>query len=356
MSQKTRSGGYPPGFQMLTDFEEDMPRYWGRKWKANTSIGKLRMVMLHKPGKEFLSVGKPTPWPPHETSLEAWGMHEKPNLEEMIKDHENVVKAFKDEQVEVALRKTVPYNQLHQVFSIDTDDSSYPAVYGRIILRMLSEIRRGEEVPVYQTLAEIGCPVVGMITGKGMAEGGTIGWLDEKHMIIQIHGIYYNTHEPDVMRANESGFNQLANIVKQQDPDVDIRIAPGYGYRIGSSPLNITYQMVDKHTSICDPEWISPYLANWMEAEMDWNFVTPPDDVCQHYGVNVVGPETGVVLGPGKVMVPSPPSSTQKGIKWLESIGVEVVQVDCPSIVVPRRDGFFHCTVSSLIRDPEPKN
>ena len=158
----------------------------------------------------------------------------------------------------------------------------------------------------------------------------------------------------EIMRANESGFNQLANIVKLQDPEVDVRIAPGYGYRIGSSPLNLTYQMVDKHTSICDPRWINPYLSNWMEAEMDWNFISPPDEVCRHYGVNVVGPEIGVVLGPGKILIPAPPVSTLKGIKWLESIGIEVVQVDCSSIVVPRRDGFFHCTVSSLIRDAEP--
>lgn len=79
---------------------------------------------------------------------------------------------------------------------------------------MLSEIRRGEEVPVYQTLAEIGCPVVGMIMGDGMAERGTIGWLDEKHLIIHIHGIYANTQEPRAMRANDSGFQQLAGIVK----------------------------------------------------------------------------------------------------------------------------------------------
>ena len=341
---------------MLTDFEHDMPRYWGRKWKANTTIGKLRMVMLHRPGKEFESVGTPTPWPPHESSLEAWGMIEKPNLDEMVNHHENVVDAFKSEGVEVLIRKPVPDNQLHQVFSIDTDDSSYPAVYGRVLLRMLSEIRRGEEVPVYQTLAEAGCPVVGMIMGKGMAEGGTIGWLDEKHLIIQIHGIYKNTYEPEVMRANESGFNQLANIVKFQDPEVDVRMAPGYGYRIGGSPLNITYQMVDKHTSICDPKWINPYLTNWMEAEMDWNFITPPDEVCRYYGVNVVGPETGVALGPGKILVPAPPASTREGIKWLESIGIEVVEVECSSIVTPRRDGFLHCSVASLIRDPEPKD
>ena len=72
--------------QILSEFEDEMPKYWGRKWKANTSIGKLRMVLLHRPGKEFLSVGKPTPWPPHDTSLGAWRMSFKPDLDELV-DH-----------------------------------------------------------------------------------------------------------------------------------------------------------------------------------------------------------------------------------------------------------------------------
>lgn len=349
----TRSGGYPPGIQLHSYFEDEMEKYWGRRWKANSSVGKLRMVMLHRPGKEFHSVGKPTPWAPHDTSLSSWGMKEKPNLEEMITDHENIVKAFEDEDVEVVIRKPVHEDKLYQVFSIDTDDSSYAAVYGRVLLRMLSEIRRGEEIPVYQTLAEIGCPVVGMIMGDGMVEGGTMGWLDEKHLIIQIHGIYANSHLPEIMRANESGFHQFARIVKFQDPEVDVRIAPGYGYRIGGSPLNLTYQMVDRYTSICNPKWLDPHLVNWMLAEMNWEFITPPDEVCRKYGVNAVGPETGIVLEPGKIIVPAPPANHPKGIKWLESLGIEVVEVDCASLVVPRRDGFFHCACSSLIREPE---
>jgi hypothetical protein len=28
--------------QILSDFEDEMPRIWGKKWKANTLIGKLR--------------------------------------------------------------------------------------------------------------------------------------------------------------------------------------------------------------------------------------------------------------------------------------------------------------------------
>ena len=80
--------------QVLADFEDEMPKYWGRKWKANTNVGKLRMVLVHRPGNEFLSVGKPTPCPPHGTSLGAWRMSFKPDLDELVEHHENLVDAY----------------------------------------------------------------------------------------------------------------------------------------------------------------------------------------------------------------------------------------------------------------------
>ncbi len=79
--------------QILSDFEEEMPRIWGRKWKANTTIGKLRTVLLHRPGREFLSVGKPTPWAPHDSSIAAWRMSYKPaDLTELTRDYETLRK------------------------------------------------------------------------------------------------------------------------------------------------------------------------------------------------------------------------------------------------------------------------
>ena len=96
--------------QVLSDFEDDMPKYWGRKWKANTTIGKLRMILLHRPGPEFLNVGTPTPWPPHGDSLAAWRMTFKPDMDELIRHHENLAQAYKEEGVEVLIRKPDPYD------------------------------------------------------------------------------------------------------------------------------------------------------------------------------------------------------------------------------------------------------
>ncbi len=341
--------------QVLTSFEEDMEWLWGRKWKANTNVGKLRMVLLHKPGPEFEHVGEKTPFPPHASGLAAWRMAEKIPLEELLEDHYNLVDAYRAEGVEVVIRKPETHNPPYQVKAIYTDDVCHPAVYGQVILRMYDWIRRGEELYTYQTLAELGCPVVGMIMDRGMAEGGSIGWLDEKHLVIGVHFPRANTQEPQVMRANESGHLQFARIVKLQDPEVDIRLQPGYGSRIGASH----YCLVDRHTSVQDPRMLDPYLKTWMEKEMEWEFIDPPDEVCvkvrtgdPRMPVVKRAPNTGVVLEPGKILVNE---GNPRATKWFESIGIEVVEVDVATLVRPRNSGSIHCTAGSLIRDPEPK-
>ena len=342
--------------QVLSDFEKEMEHYWGRKWKANTNVGKLRLVLLHRPGKEFLSVGKPTPWAPHDNSLGAWRMAFKPDLDELVEHHQNLVDVYKAEGVEVVIRKPDLNEPPYQVKAIYTDDVCHPGVYGQIILRMYDHIRKGEEVPTFQTLAEIGCPVVGMVVGNGMAEGGPIGWLDEKHVIVAVHYPRVNTAQPSVMRANEFGHEQYVRIIKTQDPEVDVRICPGYGTRLGASH----YTLIDRHTSVQDPRTLDSYLVEWMKTEMDWEFIVPPDEVCRFTRTRDEratlvkrGPETGVVLEPRKILVPT---GAPKATKWFESIGLEVVEVECSSLVGPRNSGTIHCAAGSLIRDPEPKS
>jgi N-dimethylarginine dimethylaminohydrolase len=336
--------------QVLSKFEDEMEKLWGKKWKANTTIGKLRTVLLHRPGKEFLSVGKPTPWPPHDSSLAAWRMSYKPeDLEELNEDYERLYRAYRDEGVEVVERKPDPNDPPYQVKAIYTDDVCHAAVYGQVILRMYDHIRKGEEVPTYQTLAEIGCPVVGMITGRGMAEGGNIGWLDEKHLLAAVHYPRANTCQSDVWRANDWGHEQLRRIIHAQDPEVDVRILPGYGPR----PQLTHYSMIDRHTSVADPRWLDKYLLDWLKSEMDWQFVIPPDELCRVDQGNPVGPETGVVLEPMRILVPT---GEPKATKWLESVGVEVIEVEIPSLVGPRNSGSIHCAAGSLRRDAEPKD
>ncbi len=342
--------------QVLSDFGDEMDKVWGKKWKANTNVGKLRMVLLHRPGREFETIGQKTPFPPYESHLPAWRMAEKIPLEELVEDHQNLVDTYKAEGVEVVIRKPEENDPPYQVKAIYTDDVAHPGVYGQIILRMYDWIRKGEEKYTYQTLAALGCPVVGMVQGNGMAEGGSIGWMDEKHLLISVHFPRSNTQTPEVTRANEFGAWQYKQIVKMQDPEVDVRIMPGYGSRINISH----YSLVDRHTTVQDPRMLDPYLKSWLETEMNWEFIDPPEEVCVKVHTRDPrnpwvkrAPNTGIVLEPRKILVNE---GNPKATKWFESIGIEVVEVDVATLVRPRNSGSIHCTAGSLMRDPEPKS
>ena len=66
--------------RVLSEFREEMPRYWGRRWKANTTIRRLRMVLLHRPGREFQKRRLAHTLQPHGSSLEALRMAHRPDL------------------------------------------------------------------------------------------------------------------------------------------------------------------------------------------------------------------------------------------------------------------------------------
>lgn len=317
--------------QIATSFEEEVKEYWGREWKSNTEIGRLRMVMMHRPGEEIKSIERP---------YALWRWLEKPSLEEMVEDHERLVKAYRDEGVEVIIRRQEANEPPRLVKSIYTEDPSFPAVRGMIIGRMYDKLRRGEELPTYQTYGEIGCPVVGIVHGRGMVEGGGVNWLDEKHLTIVVHYPRSNIGEAAVVHANEEGARQVERIVKEQDPEADVKYGPGYG---GGG---LWLSPIDRHTSVSDPRYMDENFVKWLKTELQWQFLVPPRELSF---ISV----SGIVLKPRKIVKAS---GTPKGTKWLESQGIEVVEVDISSLVVPRNSGTIQCLTRELIREPEPKD
>lgn len=304
--------------QLKTRFEDEVEKYWGRRWGANTEIGRLRMVLLHRPGEEINSIKAP---------LEAWRYTEKPNLEEMIKDHERLVQAFRDEGVEVVIRKPETYKPPRLVKSIYCRDPSFSCKGGMIVGRMYDSLRRGEEVFTAQTYLEIGCPVLGIVHGSGIIEGGSVMWLDETHLAVTTG-----------YRTNEEGVRQVTEIVKTAQPEVEVVTVPTY---ISHEPLH----MVDKHTALLHwwfrklPYWFIEYLRD----ELEMNLIKLPR--------GVLG--ACVAIKPGKVLIASDPFS-DKFRKVLEKEGVEVIEVEIPSLVLPRNSGTIHCLTQNIIRDPEP--
>ena len=307
---------HPP---LKTSFLDDLEWVWGGKWGVNTEVGRLRKVLLHRPGREILAIKEP---------YEEWRYTYKPKLEEMVRDYESLKSALEQEGVEVIERLPEEGPNPRLVKSIYTRDPAFAIPGGVVIGRMYDRLRRGEEPYVMKTLAQIGCPIMRTINGYGVAEGGSFMWITPKHLALGLS-----------WRMNEEGAMQIAEVVWAIDPDVDIRAEPIFGGHIDAHIC-----MVDVKTAVVNREGLAYTLYEWLKEEVELNIIERPRDVYV----------AAVALRPGRVICTSGPGR-EEGIRLLERNGIDVVRVEIPTLVHPLNSGSIHCLTMPILRDPEPE-
>lgn len=303
---------------LKTKFEDEVERYWGKPWGVNTEVGRLRAVLLHRPGQEISSISEP---------YEKWRYTKKPNLKEMQEDYETLATALRHEGVEVVERLQEKNNPARLVKSLYTRDPSFAVPSGVIIGRMYDSLRRGEELYTMQTLASLGCPILRVVNGTGTVEGGSVMWLDPKHLAIGLS-----------FRVNEEGGWQVAEVIHVIDSDIDVKMTP-----IFSGHLDESLCMVDQHTVVVDRDGIIWAFWEYLQDELKFNIIERPRDVYLH----------ALALRPGRVIAASGEDKTE-GIRLLEKEGIDVIEVKIDSLTQPRNTGSIHCLTMPIIRDPEP--
>jgi len=306
---------HPP---LKTRFEEEVEQYWGRRWGVNTEVGRLRMVLLHRPGNEINSISPP---------YEQWRYTSKPDLEEMQRDYEALADAFKQEGVEVVERLPETAKPPRLVKSIYTRDPSFAVPGGVIIGRMYDSLRRGEELYTMQTLAGLGCPILRIVNGSGTIEGGSVMWLDPKHLAIGLS-----------FRVNEEGARQVAEVVWAINPEIEVEATPIFG-----SHIDEIICMVDRHTAVVLRERLAWNFWEYLRDDLKLNIIERPADTYV----------AGIALRPGRLLVASG-EDKQAGIKLLERAGIDIIEVSIDSLVEPRNSGSIHCLTMPILRDPEP--
>lgn len=301
---------HPP---LETKFEDEVEKYWGRKWGAPTEIGQLRMVLLHRPGQEIESIAPP---------LERWRYTWKPDLGEMIRDHEHLVQLFKDENVEVIIREPEARNNPRLVKSIYCRDPSFAVKGGMIVGRMYDALRRGEEPYTALTYARLGCPISRTINGNGVIEGGGVTYLDETHVCITTG-----------YRTNEEGARQATEVMKASGVE-EVIIVPMYE---GHEPI----YMVDKHTAIRNRP-IPWFFLEYLKKKLGFTLLDGRES----------GARASIALKPGRVMI----AEDARARRFLESNGIDVIEAKIPTLVHPMNSGSIHCLTMPIVRDPEPES
>ena len=314
------SGGVRPVLEELRvthSFKEDMEAHWGFNWSVDSEIGKLRAVLMRRPGKEVENLG--------EDPLK-FSMLDKLNPEGMREEFDAIKEIYERNGVKVYLLddEDVPEDCPNIIYCRDLVNGSPNGV---IINRMGINVRSKEVVAAAKKLGKIGVPIAKTITGNGTFEGACLIWLDRETVIIG-RGL----------RSNDEGCKQVIDELKNQGVKHFIWVEiPRQCVHLDGFIAIADYDVAVVFPTLCPNNVYEELLKRgfrivevptWEEKALAHNFVA---------------------LEPGKIVAPMGIPVTKQR---LEELGVEVIDAKVDEI--RRAAGMMHCMTAPLSRDSVP--
>lgn len=302
-----------------------LEKVWGRRWGVNNDVGRLRLVLVSRPGREWQPmmsggdyVEEMRAWI-GPNKMWYWADTNRPNLALAQDQHDGLVAALVSEGVEVVhLQNPLPL----MTKSIFTRDPAIIINGGAIVGRFGIDYRRGEEQPFTRTLANLGLPIMHTIHGTGLMEGGSFAWLNHETAVISIGH-----------RSEMEGARQLSEVLQTQGVELLTVDTLGYGLHIDGS-----FVMVDGE------------LALAFSHELPWRFL----EKLKELGIRIVeaDPRDGafgvncLAVSPGRVIMAA---HAQYTADRLDKLGLDVILVEYSEI--HKSGGGIHCSTLPLIRD-----
>ena len=314
-----------PGDPPFEDISE-LETYWGRAWGVDNDVGRIRAILMHRPGPE-MNVVDPAKRIERIGSFgdleEGWYFQSDtvPPVAEMQAQHDALVAALTQRGVEVHHVEGVQGNRLKSCY---TRDPLIMVKGGAIVCRMGTRIRRGEELAITRTLAKLGIPVLRTLSGTAVMEGGSFAWINPTTCVIGC-GI----------RVNREGAEQIGEVLKRQGVELIVIDLVGYDIHIDGS-----FQMIDRDLAIVDPFGLPfSFLERLKELRVRTIEITPADN---KWIVN------SLALAPGELIMPE--GATNRTLDQLAAHGVNWTTL--PYDKMQLNGGGIHCSTTPLIRDP----
>lgn len=303
--------------EVHTSMPDDMKNEWGFRWSVDSEIGKLRAVLMRRPGKEIDNITLP----PEKVS-----MHSKINPEGIRAEFDAIKRVYEENGVKVYLidddlvREDCP----NQFYCRDLVNGS---PNGAIISRMGITVRSPEVKAATVALGRIGVPIAKTVNGFGTFEGACLIWVDRETVFIGRS-----------TRSNEEGCRQVEDELRGQGVKNIIRVeVPKFGVHLDGYIAIADYDVAVLFPSICPNNvyqelWKRKFriieIPTWEESQIAANFVA---------------------IEPGKIAMPAGAPKTKSRLK---EAGVEVIEVKVDEI--RRAGGMIHCMTACLQRDPIP--
>lgn len=302
-------------FPSETQFIDELKINWGN-WYCDSEVGKLRDVLLRRPGKEIEIV--------NEENFTDFRWKEPMNIEKARMQHDKLAEIYRGNGVRVHYVEEQREDRPNALF---VRDLVFMTPEGAIVCRPGISARRGEEKFVAQTLSKLGVPIVRTINGGGIFDGACAMWVDRYTVIIGTGA-----------RANAEGAEQVEYELRKMGVTDILRMGIPYGH----AHLDGLMNFIDKKTMILFP-WQVPYdvVKPLMDKGIKIIEITDIEEIKLNLAINVVA------LEPGKVLIPCGNPNTKKKI---EDAGIVVIEVDVSEIL--KGWGAIHCMSAFLNRDP----
>lgn len=305
---------------------DELMASWGAVWGLDNDVGRIRSILMHRPGPE-MNVVDPAHRLPEIGSYGdpavGWYFQSDslPDLPLMQHQHDAFTAKLQAEGVEIHYLDGDAGIRLKQTY---TRDPFIMVKGGAIICRMGARIRRGEELVTTRTLARIGVPILRTISGSGVMEGGSFAWLNAKTCAIGIG-----------VRVNREGAEQVGEVLRRQG--VDLLIVELTGYDIH---LDVSFLMIDRDLALLNPMGLPfSFLEQLTARGIRYIEIDPADDPW----IN-----NSLAIAPGKLLMPE--GASNRTLDRLAAHGVTWTTL--PYAAVQKNGGGLHCSTTPLRRDP----
>lgn len=301
--------------ERLNTFLEDMPRVWGENWSVTSEIGRLRAVMVHRPGKEIENITDPA----------AIYFRDFIDVDKARWEHDQLVQVYRDHGVDV--------------YNIDETDENCPnAMYchdlilgtpeGVIITRPGIAVRHPEVKYAAQKAGELGIPIVKTVHGRGIFDGACATWVDRETVIVGTGS-----------RCNEEGLKQVSDTFR----DMGVKNIITLSIARNQNHLDGFLSIVDTHLAVTYP-YITPDIIYEELEKRGFDFVEIPA-----FEEKINFAANSVALEPGKIIMPQ---GAPRTAELLRKKGVDVIELDLEEI--KKGGGSVHCLTAFLKRDDIP--
>jgi N-dimethylarginine dimethylaminohydrolase len=296
----------------LTSMTEDMASTWG-DWGVSSEIGRLRAVLLRRPGPELDAV----------TDFDAMQMRSDLIPDIVRAQHDALADAYRAHGVAV---HEIEQGKIDKPNTMFVRDLMLMTPEGAIVTRPASTVRAGEERLVAEALARLGVPILMSVHGSGTFEGADVAWV-AKDLCFLAEGL----------RTNEEGANQVERMLREIGVSHVVRV----GLPHGAMHLDGVLAILDRDLAAIWPRR-TPYKVVDTLRKRGVRFIEVEDEVEAQNRLSM----NFVALAPGEILMPAGGDRMQA---QYEAAGLRCHTVDISECI--KAGGGIHCMTGFLKRE-----